>query len=530
MRFAENLGIQHNGAPKPNTTNAEGHPAFRESLKASIARVAFTGVLADSFYGKEQAQAKELIPLCMDAANKEPRFLLNAALVSRKANFKLFPKLAVAGLLSTCGAEAWAKVEAPIIELLQGYSAGQLLELALVLKAKEFGKGLGSRAQRILGAALTTRTTKRLEDMTLSDRSDMRRLLRLLHPKGFKTDQAALLAYTLGDDPKPVTERQEAMSRLATAEQQAGLISQFALPFNATKGVANKDKATWGAIRDNMSPLQVLLNLKALDERGVMNPAILERILGAVDISKTRLVPHDILRPLGMACEMSGQHVTRYREILTNLLARLASVPLPGLGDKRVGVLLDFSGSMASGYNRNSLGHWVLAVTLATPIMAACPNRYLAFFGFQACFEGERLPGQLGAWGNHDGVSFPYLGGCPAEVGFHNLLGLQPNQGTDIPKGIELFHKNNIPLDVLFLFTDEQQNGQTQGGQAWNKYRGQINPRARLVVVNVSNEKWHMAAETDPSITIIQSITPLVFQQFANFDQSAVEMIENWEA
>ena len=58
MRFAQNLGIQHNGAPRPNTTNAEGHPAFRESLKQSIARVAFTGVLADQFYGKEEQQAK----------------------------------------------------------------------------------------------------------------------------------------------------------------------------------------------------------------------------------------------------------------------------------------------------------------------------------------------------------------------------------------------------------------------------------------------------------------------------------------
>jgi hypothetical protein len=95
MRFATHLGIQHNGAPKPNTTNAEGHAAFREDLKQSIARIAFTGVLADSFYGKENQQAGEFIPLCLDAANKEPRYLLNAALVSRKANFKLFPKIAL---------------------------------------------------------------------------------------------------------------------------------------------------------------------------------------------------------------------------------------------------------------------------------------------------------------------------------------------------------------------------------------------------------------------------------------------------
>ena len=510
MRFAQNLGIQHNGAPRPNTTNAEGHPAFRESLKQSIARVAFTGVLADQFYGKEEQQAKELIPLILDAVNKEPDFLLKAAQVSRKANFKLFPKLALGGLM---GSQAWKKIEPQAQIILGTYGAGQLLELALLLKSREMGHGLGARAQRVLGNALVSKSRERLEDMTLQDRQDMRRLLRLLHPKGFNPEQAALLRYVLGDDPVAVTERQKAMESLKGGFwDQAKMITDHRLPFNATKGFANADPKTWEAIRDNMSPLQILLNLKALDERGVIGPTILESILGKVDLTKTRLIPHDILRPLGMA-------TAKYSEVLIRFLARLASQPIPGLEDKRVGILMDFSGSMAPGFQANSLGKWILAVTLAAPIMATCPSRHLAFFGPSACFEGQTLD---------QTVKFPYLKGCPTEAAFHNLLGLTPCQSTNIPAGIELFNANNIPLDVLFLFTDEQQNGHPLGGQAWNTYRGRINPKAKLVVVNVSNTKWHMADSGDPSISIIQSITPLIYHQFSNFDQSAVEMIEEF--
>lgn len=512
MRFASNLGIQISGAPRPDTTNAEGHPAFSENWKQSVARIAFTGVLGDQYYGREKEQANEFILLCQDAAIKDPRFLLNAALASRKANFKLFPKIAVAALIIGCPSKSFEKVEPDVVSLLSTYSAGQLLELVLVFKSKMMGKGLGSRAQRIIGKALVGRSEDVLENMTLSDKSDVRRLLRLLHPKNLIGAKANMMKFVLGDNPVAITDRQMAMDRLKDGFwDQAKTITDFKLPFNSVKGLANDNKATWEAIRDGMSPLQLLINLSALDKRRVMTPIVLNDLLAKVDLSKTRLVPHDILRPLGMAYEMSDS--CKYREVLTNFLAKLVSVPVPNISDKKVGILLDFSGSMAPGYGQNVLGNWVLAVTLAVPIMAACPDRHLAFFGTSAYFEGQ-------------GRAFPYLKGCPTEAAFHNLLGLRPNSGTDIGCGINLFTSNNIELDALFLFTDEQQNLGDMA-LAWNKYR-RNNPKAKLVVINVSNTKWHLSKENDPSISTIQSITPLIYQQFANFNTSLVEMIEGW--
>lgn len=516
MRFASHLGIQNNGAPKPDTRNAEGHPAHSEEWRQSIARIAFTGVLGDQYYGREQDQAKEFIPLCVVAVEKDPRFLLNAALASRKANFKLFPKIAVAAMIAHCGAKSFEKYEWDVVNILSSYSPGQLLELILVLKSKTMGKGLGSRAQRVIGNAIVEQSAKKLENMVLSAREDVRRILRMIHPKHAKPEQADILRYALGDNPVPKTPRQEAMEQLKGGFwDQAKLITDFNLPFNATKGFANADKATWTAIMKNMSTLQLLLNLRALDSRGVLTPRDLDKALGEVDVNNTRLVPHDILRPLGMVHETS--RAREYREVLTNFLARLVAVPIPGLEGLRVGLSLDFSGSMAPGYSQNSLGNWILALSLAAPIMAACPDRYLSFFGNDACFEG-------GSLATHGRTSFPYLKGCPTEAVFHNLLGLKPNQGTNISAAINLFR--DTPLDLLFLFTDEQQN-HGDASSAWKMYK-QKYPGARLVVINVSNTKWHLARENDPSITIIQTITPLVYLQLSNFNKSLVDMIAEW--
>ena len=143
MRFAHTQGLTRpTGLAQPDATNHEGLPAFSENLQQSVARVALTGVLKDGFYVKEAEQTQEMVDLCRRAAQDYPGFLLSAAKVSRRANFKLFPKLAVAALVSTLEPDGpggpgprWTPgFEAQVVDLLQTYSAGQLLELALVFK------------------------------------------------------------------------------------------------------------------------------------------------------------------------------------------------------------------------------------------------------------------------------------------------------------------------------------------------------------------------------------------------------------
>ena len=532
MRFAQTQGLTRpTGLAQPDATNHEGLSAFSENLQQSVARVALTGVLKDGFYVKEAEQTQEMVDLCRQAAQDDPGFLLSAAKVSRRANFKLLPKLAVAALVSTLepeGAEGpgprWTpEFEAQVVDLLQTYSAGQLLELALVFKGKVFGRGLGRRAQRVLGRALAGMKPQRLEDMTLSDRDDLRRLLRLVHPVGLNVLQAAPFRYVLGDDRVAATPRQAALEALKGGvddEMATSLIGINHLPFNVTKGIVPAGrKVVWKAILGEMSPLQVLLNLRSLDEKGVITPDQLDQFLVAQDLGRLRLVPHDVLRPIAFAPD-------RFREPLVAFLSRLAARPLPGLKGMRVGVALDISPSMAAAYQGDGASCWYLAATMATPILASCADRHLVFFDNVAHPEGGDLQPDPFHYGRRPAMRLPYLKGCPPEAILHNLLTVDVNRtnGTSIGDAIRWF-RDQAPVDVLFLFTDEQQNGQIRGLDQWRGYLRGVNGRARLVVVNVSNTKWHMAHDGADRVTIIQTVTPLIYQQFERFDETPVELI-----
>lgn len=517
MKFAQAMGLTApTGLAQPDTTNADGNPAYSEILKHAVARIALTGVLQEGAHVSEATQTGEFVPLCTQAAKECPAYLLKAARVSRKANFKLFPKLAIAALVALVDSESWAaqQYERQAVDILKGYNAGQLLELALVCKGKLFGKGLGRRAQRLLGRALAAMPADRFEAMTLADREDLRRLLRLLHPKALPSVSASLLAYVVGEDRKPVSQLQGALERLkdpSVTDAVAVELIGLGLPFNATKGiVGNRGPAVWTAILGQMSPLQVLLNLRSLDEKGVITPAALDKFLAAQNVDTLRLVPHDVLRPMAHA---PGE----YREPLVRFLGRLAARPLPGLEGKRVGVLLDYSGSMSQGEQPA----WNLAVTLATPILASCPDRHLVFFGAEPWPEGD-----TSAVPSYGKERLPYLKGCPKEAILHNLIGLHPRSSTETGRAVDYFTERAIPLDVLFVFTDEQQNGARQAIDAWRKYLRAVNPQARLVVVNVSTTPWHMVADGKDRATVIQTITPLVYEQLARFDESPTALIE----
>jgi hypothetical protein len=502
--------------------NAEGHPSVGESLRESVARIALTGVLSPQFYRQHggEGQAREFIPLITQIAAIDPLFMLKAAAVSRRANFKLFPKLACAAALAICPKVFEAvDVDRAVIELLATYTPMQLLEVVLLTKAKTFGKGLGSRAQRVYGAAMCAWSPYRFENFTLSDRGSMNRLLRILHPR-LGSEAAKMAPYCLDKtpyDPGP-TPRQKAMifleADLFVASHRASAILDNRLPFNALKGfIPGDDRDAWTAIRDCMSPLQLLLNAKSLAEKGVLTPAEFERRIDAVDPANTKLVPHDVLRPLGMTYTRWGETMgSSYAEPLTRLLARVADRSLPGLADKRVCILMDVSGSMAGGGGPSNLPNWVLAATLALP-MTGIEGRRIFYFNDRTFPEGDNT------------AYAPLVRGEPVER-LKTMLSVGPNGGTNIGMAIREVSRLNTSFDVLFVFTDEQENGVIGAHSAWLEFRQRNNPEAHLVIVNVSNVPWHTAKDDADGVTRIQTVTPLIYDQLQHYKQSPVQYIQ----
>lgn len=479
---------------------------YSEQEEQTIARLALTTVLQTDQNHSEAQIVKELVQVL--GTIKDPEFVLKAAVVSRKANFKLFPKVATAALIANRKSiPSWNIYEDRLIRLVASFPPNQILELVLMIKSKLFGKGLGSFEQGFFSRVMQSWKPETLEGHTLANAGDLQRLMRLVHPT-----LSPVVSFVLDGRP-PVTVRQAALKALQESSVPENLIREHKLPFNYTKGIfSNENTKAWEAIRDGMSPMQTLLNLRALDEKGVMSVAKLEEMLSTAENS--RLLPVDVLRPVINA-------PAKYSESLMSLLSRMAPVPLPGLEGLTAAVLLDGSGSMlwrgASSYSQdsnNGVTNWHRGIVMAAPLLAL-PNRHFMIF--------DSTPRPEGLHGT------PYLKGCPKEAILHNLLGACPGGSTETGRAISFYTQNQIAVDVIFVITDENQNGHMAALKAFLDYQRLVNANAKLVIVNCTNTTWHMAKENHKDVKIIQSMTPLIYEMFDKYDQSTVELIRNWQ-
>jgi hypothetical protein len=488
---------------------------YSEQEEQTIARLALTTTLPTDANHTEEQIVQQLVNALRDV--KDPEFILRAAQVSRKANFKLFPKVAAAALLANrTSIEGWNPIEIQLAHLLGSYPPGQLLELVLMVKGKLFGKGLGTFEQRFFARIMQTWNLDRLEGFTLDSAGDLQRLMRLVHPNLNQMSTFVL------DGRPAISARQTAASMLRSATSPEDLIRDFRLPFNFTKGaIPNSNTAAWEAIREGMGPLQLLLNLRALDEKGVMNPKLLAELLAEAENS--RLLPVDVLRPIINAPQP-------YQETLISLLSRMAPVPLPGLENLEIAVLIDGSGSMTwttmTGTNQGCVEagkptNWQRALVMAAPLLAL-PNRHYMIFDSNPRPEGHQAYAHRGT-----GMT-PYLKGCPKEAILHNLLNACPAGSTNTGAAIHHYTQTKTRVDVMFVITDENQNGSLTALEAFRRYQSAVNPEAKLVIINCTTTAWHMAPEGTKDVKIIQSITPLIYQMLESYDQSSVELIRTW--
>lgn len=512
-------------APKSVGKTGVGHEGTRlyadTDQKATIARLALTGVLRDGAFRNENDISKEMVTVLKAAAKTDPIFVLKAAIAAREHDFKLFPKLALAAVLARAEKDEKFKhdVDEAAARVLSTYNAGQILEALLVAKDRTFGTGLGARVQKVVSKALKLKSTKSLESMTITERQNLQRLLRLAHPELPKA-----VTYVLDPTEKSprngraVTDRQKAMESIKNPSLKdaavADLIREFNLPFNVTKGVVGgRGKVVWEAIRDNMSPMQLLINLKSLDEKGLVTQAWLKKTFNEVD--QARLLPLDLLRPYCYADP-------KFQGAIADFMARMCDKPIPGLEDMKVHVALDFSGSMSYEF-KGAIKNWHPAVVLCASVLGSCEDRSFVVFNNTVAQEGQSLAND---WCCPSSLKVPYLKGKTGSTILKDLLAMSPNGGTSTYLVIDDLISRRRKVDVVMIVTDEQENGRHGVYERWNAYRRDINPKARLLVVNCSNTAWHVAPGIDKSVTLIQSITPSIYQNLLGVEDDVVDVIE----
>jgi len=522
--------------PTPDTKNADRFPAFSHGLRRELAKMALTGLVQNRYYSTAKEQAAEMVHLCVQGAKEHPEFALRCAVAARNQNMKLSPVMLLAAV-EAYSPDTAKRYDEAILKVLGTFHARGLLEFAEIFRNKVFGKGLGSRQQRLLRTVIERTSDARFEEWTLKYRDTVRILGMLVHAQA---DRPAW-NYCMKGTGKgaPVTPKQvaaKALQSITNPRQFAEKLVESGVPWDAVKAFVPKDPVAWAAIMMNSGPMAVLLNSRSYAEHRVFEAREARdwyRDWALNKIPTSRMLPIDVIK----AYEHVGNaDVQAYlMDGLAEQLKAIANGPKLPL---KTAILMDISRSM-KGKEIRQQGVMAATLSLKTdPVFVAAFNRGLFVDGSSTNWGKDRGPA-VDMWPGYG----PDRGRCPRVQGrtdfselLRDLVEMQPTGGTDTGIGIRYLHQNRIETDLILLLTDEQQNysggptdRHTLAYHDFKAYReSDAGRNAHLSVINVAGEKWHNFPDPDrdPNISVFCSIHPSVLQLAESLTGDPVAGIE----
>lgn len=483
-----------------------------EEWRFSVARVMLTGILKNQYYKDANEAAKEALPLIINAAKKDALFLLKAAAFAREANMKGMVKLGVAALSANASDDFLLTNRPAIISLLSTFHPGQLMQFVDLLKSKVLGKGFGSRPQKWIQSVMEGWDTKKVEDYTLKYPKDFYSLLRLVHPN-YKDVRGKLVDYILTSKDKgnAYGKKQKAvekMKRLSDDKLIAKLMLDNDIPWDVVKGFHAISGDVGLAMMTQMGLTALLLNIRSLEQNNILDtPSSLEALeMKLNEVKNGRSIPIDFAKPY-----IYSKNPT-VKWLLVKAISDSLGNSMPHIEGRKIGVSVDISGSM-DGEPLKTAG------LLAVPFLKA---RELWFSTFDTSLYEEPK-------GRSTNPFCPKLIGKDSADQVDSLLKLRTNGGTDVGISLRQATKDNRHLDLHVIITDEQQNSGTRLMVAWKEYKKLINPRAELWVINATNNQWHAADFSDPSVTVYQTMTPAMFKNLQFIGQDLVSAINGFD-
>lgn len=489
-----------------------------ELPEESIARILLTGILKNQFYRSIDDATKEVLPLFIDRAIKDPEYLLKAACLARNTHMKGMVKVALAAILGSSNEQFLIRndVRDSIIALLSTFHPGQLIQFVELIKSKQFGRGFGSRSQKLVRSAMENYGYKKLETYTLKYPSALNQLVRLVHPR-YTDGRAGLIKYVLdGHKAEATGEKQKIVEELKTIKDTkiiANKMLDHEIPWDVIKGFAGLKDEIATAAMTQMGLTALLLNIHSLEEHGVFTDSGLVALkLKMNEVQNHRSIPIDFAKPY--------IHTTneRVRDILLDAMVNTLDVNMGMVESLDVAVSIDISGSMEGEALQT-------AVLMSVPFLNS-KNLWFTVFNDNIYEEGVTVK-KNSIWGN----SFEFctkLKNISSKEKIKNLLALRAFGGTNISLPILHAIRQKRCVDLFVIITDEQQNTGSPLMKVWKQYKQDINPKAQLWVINATNYQWHSADFGDRSVTVYQTMTPALFNNLEYIGQDIVMSIRKF--
>jgi 60 kDa SS-A/Ro ribonucleoprotein len=490
------FGTHGSAALQPaDTLNQAGAPAYALSPEQSLAQLAMTGCLNDTFYSDAETQLDALLAACFEV---DSEFVARTALHARRhGRMKDTPALLCAYLASFNG-ELLERVFGRVID-----SGRMLRAFVQILRSGRVARSsLGSLPKRLVQNWLNECSDATFIGAMVGQQPSIADVIRMVHPKPVTREREALFAYALGRPHLP--------ERLPPALQAFEAFKRDArqpvpeLPFQLLTGLP-LGAAHWQAIAASCSWTTLRMNLNTFARHGVYADSELvnrlaKRLADPALVRKSGAFPYQLLAAQRAARELPP----RLQEALDAALQlSVRAVPaLPG----SLALAVDVSGSMESavtGYRRGATTA-VRCVDVAALFAAAllARNPQAEVLPFAEAVRPWQVPE-----GDLRSVTESLAG----------LLG----GGTAISAPLAKLAARRRPPDLVLLFSDNQswlharQPGGTEALAQWHKLK-QRNPAARLVCVDLQPYANAQLPER-ADVLNIGGFSDTVFQRIAEF-------------
>lgn len=488
--------------PKAKTRNDAEGPAYPLSAKATLARMAVTGCLSQTYYASAGTQLDRVLEL---AAQVDADFLAKTALYSRQEGYMKDMPALLCAVLATRDMERLTEIFPRVID-----NGRMLRNFVQILRSGMTGrKSLGSAPRRLVRQWLERATDRQLLDASVGTSPSLADIVKMVHPQPRTKSREAFYGWLIGrpHDPAALPElvrKLEDWKRTREGELPA-------VPFQMLTALDLSDRE-WSMIAGAASWQITRMNLNTFVRHGVfrfggMADKLAERLSNPGLIRRSRVFPYQLL----VACLNAGNEVpAKLRDALQDAMEiSLANVPaIRG----SVVICADVSGSMqtpVTGYRKGSTSA-VRCIDVAGLVAAAFlrKNRNARVLPFECDVINLSLNPRDSVITNAQRL---------ADVG---------GGGTNCSAPLKLLNEEKAAPDLVIFVSDNESwidardgRGATAVMAQWEALK-QRSPKAKLVCLDlVPNTSTQAPDRKD--ILNIGGFSDTVFEIIASFADAA---------
>jgi 60 kDa SS-A/Ro ribonucleoprotein len=326
--------------PKTDVVNEAGGNAYAFGPEHALAQLAATGCLNATFYATAETQLTQVLEL---ATKVDPRFLAKVAVYAREqGHMKDMPALLLA-VLSMRDPRLFASIFDRVID-----DAKMLRTFVQIMRSGQIGrKSLGTRPKKQILGWLQKQSDDQLFRSSVGDDPSLADIVKMVHPKPVSASRRALYGYLIGKD--HVAADLPSLVQAFEAYKTDTTLAVPNVPFQLLTSLS-LGAAEWAAIARTASWQTTRMNLNTFARHGVfevpgMTEVVAARLRDPQAIAKARAFPYQLL--VAYLATRGTALPAPITEALHDAM-ELATKNVPHLPDRKVWVLVDVSGSMAS--------------------------------------------------------------------------------------------------------------------------------------------------------------------------------------